>query len=137
MEYKYSHRFAVEAARTDRSHLRKFMFQGVKVNIQAIRWFWVGGAHGVGIKHHNHSPHPVGLGTRPNTSTISIVQCPTVCLDVCDFCDVHNIYLSIYLSIYRSDRSIYLIYLSISIYLFIFDLSIYLSTFYLSIYLFI
>ena len=37
-----------------------------------------------------HSPHPVGLGTRPNTSTISIVQCPAVCLDVCDFCDVHN-----------------------------------------------
>ena len=37
-----------------------------------------------------HSPHPVGLGTRPNTSTISIVQYPTVCLDVCDFCDVRN-----------------------------------------------
>ena len=37
-----------------------------------------------------HSPHPVGLGTRPNTSTISIVQCPAVCLDVCNFCDVHN-----------------------------------------------
>ena len=99
------------------------MFQGIKVNIQAIRWFWVGGAHGVGIKNYNHSPHPVGLGTRPNTSMISIVQCPTVCLDVCDFCDVHNIYLLV--SIYRS------------IYLSIFDLSIYLSIFYLSIYLFI
>ena len=64
-----------------------------------------------------HSPHPVGLGTRPNTehihdinrtvsrglprrlrclrcppntSTISIVQYPTVCLDVCAFCDVRN-----------------------------------------------
>ena len=29
------------------SHLREFMFQGVKVNIQD-QWFWVGGAHGVG-----------------------------------------------------------------------------------------
>ena len=37
-----------------------------------------------------HSPHPVGLGTRPNTSTISIVQCPAVCLNVCNFCDVYN-----------------------------------------------
>ena len=98
----------------------------------------------MGIKNHNHSPHPVGLGTRPNTSTISIVQCPTVCLDVCDFCDVHNIYLSVYRSI---DRSIYLfiylfstclsICLFLSIYLFIY-LAIYSAispSIYLSIYL--
>ena len=98
------------------------MFQGLKVNIQAIRWFWVGGAHGVGIKNYNHSPHPVGLGTRPNTSMISIVQCPTVCLDVCDFCDVHNIYT--YLSI---DLSIYLFSVCLSICLFFICLSIYLA----------
>ena len=68
-----------------------------------------------------HSPHPVGLGARPNTSTISIVQCPTFCL--CDFCDVHNIYLSIYRSIYLSIyfRFVYIL----SVYFFISYLSIY------------